>query len=271
MTTLSITWDVSPIIFTIGPIQLRYYGLLFASGFLIGYYIMQYIFNKEKIPEKELGNLSMAMILGGVIGARMGHVLFYQPDFFFQNPLEIFMIWHGGLASHGGAIGILIALWIYSKKNKRSYLWALDRAVIPTALAGCFIRIGNLMNSEIIGSPTTLPWGFRFLRYYDPDQPIDPFIPRHPAQLYESICYLVIFIILFFTYKKYKTKTPKGLLLGIFLVSVFGMRFMIEFVKENQVAFESAMFINMGQILSIPFILTGIWFLIKIRAKTAGK
>jgi phosphatidylglycerol:prolipoprotein diacylglycerol transferase len=260
MQLLNITWDVNPIIFTIGPVQLRYYGLLFASGFLIGYYIMQYIFNKEKIPEKELGNLSMAMILGAVIGARMGHVLFYEPDFFFQNPLEIFMIWHGGLASHGGAIGVLIAIWIYTKKNRRSYLWALDRAVIPTALAGCFIRIGNLMNSEIIGSPTNLPWGFKFIRS---NEPIDPLIPRHPTQIYESVCYLIIFFVLLFTYKKYKDKTPKGLLLGIFLVSVFGMRFLIEFIKEDQVAFEANMIINMGQILSIPFILTGIWLLIK--------
>ena len=268
-----ITWNVDPVIFTIGPLQLRYYGLLFATGFLIGYYIMQYVFNKEKIPEKELNNLSISVILGAVIGARLGHVLFYQPDYYFKNPLEILMIWHGGLASHGGALGVLIAVWIYTKKSKRSYLWALDRVAIPTALAGSLIRLGNLMNSEIIGKPTNLPWGFRFIRYYDPEQPIDNFVPRHPAQLYESICYLVIFIILFYIYKKYKEKSPKGLLLGIFLISVFGMRFLIEFIKENQVPFESNMSINMGQILSIPFIIVGIWLLINVsrkKAKTHG-
>jgi len=256
-----IIWDINPAIFTSGSFQLRYYGVLFALGFLIGYYIMEYFFKKEQLPPKELGNISMAMILGGVIGARMGHVLFYQPDFFLQNPMEVFMVWHGGLASHGGAIGILIALWIYTKKAKRSYLWALDRAVVPTALAGCFIRIGNLMNSEIIGSPTELPWGFVFKRYIqDMDFIINTDIPRHPAQLYESICYLIIFISLWFIYKRMKGQIPQGFLLGVFLVSVFGMRFLIEFVKENQVAFEGGMFLNMGQLLSVPFIIAGLWF-----------
>ena len=259
-----INWDISPIIFSFGAFQLRYYGLLFALGFLIGYYIMEYIFKQENIPQSELSNISIAMILGTVIGARLGHVLFYQPDYFLQNPLEILMIWHGGLASHGGAIGILIAIWIYSKRSKRPYLWALDRISIPTALAGSFIRIGNLMNSEIIGSPTSLPWGFKFLRYFDPEQPIVNTIPRHPAQLYEAICYLIIFCILFYIYKKFKDKTPKGLLLGVFLISVFGVRFLIEFVKENQVPFENNMIINMGQLLSLPFIFVGIWLIYNV-------
>ena len=249
-----IYWDVSPEIFSLGPLSIRWYGLLFASSFLVGFYIMQWIFKKEGKPEDDLNDLIWYMILGTVIGARLGHCLFYDPVYYLSNPLEILKVWKGGLASHGAAIGILTSIYYYSKKKKgQPYFWVMDRVVITVALGGSFIRLGNLFNSEIIGIPTDLPWAFTFAS-------IDN-IPRHPAQLYESIAYFITFLILFIYYKKHDGKFKEGFLFGAFLILVFGFRIFVEFIKENQSAFEQGMILNMGQLLSIPLVIAGFYFL----------
>ncbi len=251
-----IYWDVSPDIFSIGPVTIRWYGLFFALSFLIGYQIMLVIFSKENKSEKDLNDLVWVMILGTVLGARLGHCLFYNPSYYLSRPIEILQIWKGGLASHGAAIGIMIALYIYVKNRKgMGYLWIFDRVVITVALAGFFIRMGNLFNSEIIGKPTNSKWGFIFVS--------EDMIPRHPAQLYESIAYLIIFISLFAYYFKSNGKFKEGLLFGIFLVSVFTFRFFVEFLKENQSPFEAGMPLNMGQLLSIPLIILGTYLIIR--------
>jgi phosphatidylglycerol---prolipoprotein diacylglyceryl transferase len=246
-----IPWDVNPEIFRIGNFAVRWYGLLFASSFFFGYIIMNRIFKNEKLGEDVLDRLTIYMALGTIIGARLGHCLFYEPAYYLKNPLEIFMIWHGGLASHGAAIGILTALWIFAKKERKDYAWILDRIVITVALAGFFIRIGNLMNSEIYGIETTVPWGFVFLRNHE-------VAPKHPTQIYEALTYLAIFVLLYRLYWIKKGEHLQGLLISLFLILVFTSRFFIEFLKEDQVAFEATMKINMGQWLSIPFVLTGL-------------
>lgn len=249
-----INWNVSPEIFRIGPVAIRWYGLLFALGFVIGYQIMTKFFLKEKRPLKDLEALTITMIVGTIVGARLGHCLFYDPVYYLSNPVKILKIWEGGLASHGAAIGILLALWYYTKKHpKYTMLWLLDRIVIVVALAGAFIRLGNFFNSEIIGTPVSLPWAVIFTR-------IDT-IARHPAQLYESLSYLLIFIYLFRSYYKFDGKIPKGRFFGIFLILVFSARFIIEFFKEVQSPFEHNLPLDLGQLLSIPFILAGIYFL----------
>ena len=250
-----IHWNVSPDIFSIGPLTIRWYGLLFALSFIVGYQLMFVIFKKENKTEDELNDLVWFMILGTVIGARLGHCLFYNPRYYLTNPLEIVQVWKGGLASHGAALGILTAIYLYVRKRKgMTFLWVMDRVVITVALAGFFIRMGNLFNSEIIGKPTNASWGFIF-------EAVDN-VPRHPAQLYESIAYLVIFVFLLVLYFKTGGKTKPGLLFGLFLILVFLFRFFIEFLKENQAYFENSMTLNMGQLLSIPFILLGIYLIL---------
>ena len=249
-----IEWSVSPEIFHLGPVSVRWYGFLFAMAFIAGYFIMTWVFKKESRPQPDLEQLSVYMIFGTVIGARLGHCLFYNPEYYLANPIEILKVWEGGLASHGAALGILSALYLFSKKKKNyPMLWTLDRIVIVVALAGTFIRLGNLFNSEIIGRPTEVSWAFIFTAVDN--------IPRHPAQLYESIAYFVIFLILLFMYYKGIEKNKTGLLFGLFLVLVFTFRFFIEFLKENQSGFEAGMTLNMGQILSIPFVFTGFIFI----------
>ncbi|MCZ4694690.1 prolipoprotein diacylglyceryl transferase [Ancylomarina euxinus] len=256
---LSILWDVDPEIFKIGPIAVRWYGLLFALGFLLGYQLVERMFKKEGIPLEWLEKLFMYTLIATVIGARLGHVIFYGWEFYSQHPAEILKIWHGGLASHGATIGILTALYFYSKKvSKKSMLWILDRVAIPVALAGFFIRTGNLMNSEIIGTQTDLAWGFQFVKVLSINgHPVDPLTVRHPAQLYEALCYLFSFGILMYMYWKTNAKEFSGRLIGTFFMLIFTARFFIEFIKENQEAFEEGMSLNMGQWLSIPFILLG--------------
>ena len=253
-----ITWDVSPEIFSIGPLSIRWYGLLFAASFLIGFQIMLKIFKKEKKSQKDLNDLLWYMIIGTIVGARLGHCLFYNPEYYLSNPIEILKTWKGGLASHGAAIGIVSAIYIYSKKKVgQSFLWVMDRVVITVALAGSFIRTGNLMNSEILGKVTDVPWAFKFVNAYVSD----PMLPRHPAQLYEALSYLIIFIILFIIYQKSYKKIKDGFLFGLFLVLIFAARFLIEFLKEDQSAFEAGMILNMGQLLSIPLIIWGIYLI----------
>jgi len=251
-----IHWNVDPVIFEIGSLQIRYYGLLFALGFLISYYIVQRFYKAEGIDVEEVDKLTFYVLLGAVIGARLGHILFYEPMDYIRHPAEIIKIWHGGLASHGGTIGILIALLLYNRKYKRGYLWTLDRIAVPTALTASLIRFGNLMNSEIYGNPTDLPWGFIFER----DNEV---VPKHPTQIYESLAYLIIFVILWFLFKKKGKDTPPGFIVGLFLIMVFTLRFFVEFIKNNQEDFENGMLLNMGQWLSIPMVILGAVFFIK--------
>ena len=262
-----ITWNVSPDIFTIpefmgfGPFTIRWYGLLFAAGFLIGQQIMTHIFKKEGKPLEDIDTLTLVMVAATVLGARLGHFLFYEPEVFIKNPLEIILPPFAGLASHGALIGILLGLWLYTRKREstgQTFLWLTDRMIILVALAGAFIRFGNLMNSEIVGKVTDVPWGFIFMQNMEYSQ-----YPRHPAQLYESISCLILFFVLFALWNKYKAATPRGLLLGVGLVWIFAFRFVDEFLKENQVNFEDALPLNMGQFLSIPAVLLGIYLIVR--------
>ncbi len=253
-------WSVSPTLLSLGFIQVRWYGLLFALSFIIGYQIMLWVFTSEGKSEKDLESLTFTMILGTVLGARLGHCLFYAPEYYLSHPLDIIKVWEGGLASHGAAIGILFALFLYVRKAKDiTYLWILDRIVMVVALSGFLIRTGNFLNSEILGKTTSVEWAVVFTR-------VD-MIPRHPAQMYEAIGCIFIFIYLFFNYKSKKALLKPGSNFGAFLTLIFGLRFVWEMFKENQVAFESTMPFNMGQLLSIPLVIAGIyfWFFYKAR------
>lgn len=348
-----ILWSVSPEIFSVGPVTVRWYGLLFALGFLLGQQILIYIYKKEGRSEKNVETLTIYMVVATIIGARLGHCLFYEPDYYLKHPLDILKIWEGGLASHGATIGILLAIYIYSKKNPgQSYIYVLDRMVITIALAGCLIRLGNLMNSEIIGKPTNFPGAFLFTEStesrlaleYDkivddisitknqmdtsmhgqiyaglnlnfripgkdiPNDAVNNFvqnnlketltnypdiqehifipdgdidfdlkkdnegglvtakiygIPRHASQLYEALSCIVLFVVLFLMWNRKKAQTPDGRIFGLFLVILFSLRFLYEFFKEPQVAFENSMSLNMGQLLSIPLIIAGIFIVMR--------
>lgn len=252
-----IHWNVSPEIFSLGPLHVRWYGLLFAVGFLFGYSHGEKMFKSENIDLKWLESLFIYLIVATVVGARLGHVFFYGWDYYSQHPMEILYVWQGGLASHGGALGILVALAYWSKKvSKRNILWVLDRVVVPTALVAALIRFGNLMNSEIYGIPTTLPWGFIFERNHET-------VAKHPTQIYESLSYLITFGVMLYMYWKTKAKDYQGLIFGVFFTMIFTARFFIEFIKEEQEAFEKGMTLNMGQWLSIPFVLAGIFLIIR--------
>ena len=249
-----INWNVDPEIVGFLGLSIRYYGLLFAASFFFGYLIMQKIFKKEGLTIELLDKLTVYMAVGTVLGARLGHCLFYQPSHYLSHPIDIIKIWEGGLASHGAAIGIIIALYYFSKKNKKPYLWTIDRIVIIVALAGFFIRMGNLMNSEIYGNPTELPWGFIFVQNGE-------VLPKHPTQIYEALSYLLIFVLLYTIYNKKGKELKQGLIFSLFLILMFTARFFVEFLKEVQVNFEQGMSLNMGQWLSIPFILFGFFLL----------
>jgi prolipoprotein diacylglyceryl transferase len=258
-----IVWDVSSEFFHIGPWPVRWYGLLFALGFLIGVKIMTYIFRMEKKPQADIDPLLMTMVISTFLGARLGHFLFYEPTMFLQNPLRIITPPFAGLASHGGVLGVTIGLWLYSQRTSsqttgQTFLWLIDRVCIPATLAGAFIRLGNLMNSEILGKPTDVPWAFIFLRDHEFSH-----VPRHPTQLYESVSYLIVFAVLFWYWKTYRKQSAPGMMLGLSLVWVFGLRFVWELFKENQVAFEDSISLNMGQILSIPAVLFGLFLLLR--------
>jgi phosphatidylglycerol---prolipoprotein diacylglyceryl transferase len=252
-----IRWNASPEIFNLGPLSVRWYGLLFASGFLIGYYIGEKMLKSENVPQKWIDSLFFYIIIATILGARLGHVFFYGWDYYSQHPGEILKVWQGGLASHGGAAGIFIALLIHSRLiTKRSVFWAIDRVVVPTALVAAFIRLGNLMNSEIYGNETSLPWGFIFERNGE-------VVPKHPTQIYEALAYFLTFAVLMHLYWKTNAKYKEGLLTGVLFVMIFTARFFIEFIKEDQEAFEATMALNMGQWLSIPFVVGGIYLIIR--------
>lgn len=367
-----IIWSPQPEIFpNIDWIEVRWYGLLFAAGFIISQQIMYYIYKAEGKPQKDVDSLTLWMIISTIIGARLGHVIFYEPMRYLQDPISILKTWEGGLASHGATIGILTAIYLYVnylvdinpfkgkfvwKKRKRpgqSYLWVVDRIVICVAITGAFIRFGNFLNAEIIGLPTRSDYGVVFARdvvdrleympqidevkikkdksqdidengyvpvaieilfsksinnpavaeqivntnvktilsnyeyvtlhiYQPPGNQIDfettqnatgqqiisvktKAIARHPAQLYESISTFLIFVLLLYLWFRKKGELPEGLLFGTFLIILFGLRFIYEFVKENQVEFEDTMSLNMGQILSIPLVLAGVWILFNLK------
>ena len=257
----AITWNVDPEIFSLGELSIRWYGLLFATAFLSGYLVFTRYLATERVDSEMMDQLLIYVAIGTVVGARLGHCLFYEPEYFLNNPIEILKIWRGGLASHGAAIGILLSLWLYIRKNKLSFLWLIDRIVIVVALGGAFIRLGNLFNSEIYGGPTSLPWGIEFVRakVYDPNTgALLPNVASHPTQLYEALSYFLIFGILLTFYNKNYTKVRDGFIFGVFMILLFAARFFIEFVKNDQVGFESGMTLNMGQWLSLPFILAGV-------------
>jgi len=262
MNFLAIHWHVDPVLIHLGNFGIRWYSLLFVAGFVIGWYLFRWFFRREGVSEKLLDPLLYTLLIATIVGARLGHCLFYQPDYYlgsWQGFWEIFMPWKGGLASHGGAIALLLGMWWYSshygKKNDFDYLWILDRLVITVAFAGCLIRLGNLFNSEIYGDVTNLPWGFVFDLRGETE-------PKHPTQLYEALSYLLLGLFLVWVYAKKLDKVHRGFFLGTFLLCCFGMRFLIEFIKEPQVEFEQTMALNMGQLLSIPFIIGGIAILI---------
>lgn len=257
-----VIWDVNPEIFHIGSFSIRWYGLLFALGFLIGMQIMTHIFKKERKPLTDTDSLLIYMVVATILGARFGHFLFYEPEVLLRNPLEVILPPFAGLASHGAFFSLMFALWLYSRRQSsratgQSFLWVADRIVITVALAGACIRFGNLMNSEIVGRPTDVPWAFVFLNNSEYAK-----IPRHPAQLYESLSCLVLFFFLMWFWNRRKEHTPPGSMLGIFLIWVFTLRFLYEYIKEDQVAKEAGMYLNIGQQLSIPVVLVGLFFLI---------
>lgn len=247
-----ITWDIDPDVFVIPYLNhpVRWYGLSWALGFIISQQIMYYIYRKEGRPEKEIDDLTIYLVVAVILGARLGHVLFYDPAHYLQHPWMILAVWEGGLASHGGGIGMLVASYLFARKTKVPYLWLTDRLVIVSAITGALIRLGNLMNSEMVGTPTDVPWAFIFTR-------IDN-VPRHPAQLYETIYCLILFVVLLRLWQVQRDKFQNGFLTAWFLIILFTLRIADEFLKVNQSDFEDGMILNMGQLLSIPYVLIGI-------------
>jgi phosphatidylglycerol:prolipoprotein diacylglycerol transferase len=269
-----ITWNIRPQLIQFTSFEIRYYSLLFGLGFIFGYYILLRFFKREGVPQELLDKLTVYVILATIIGARLGHCIFYEPETYLTHPLKMILPFeinpqtgfkftgYQGLASHGGVIGLLIGIYLYSRKTKVPYIWILDRLAIVAALASCCIRVGNFFNSEITGIPTNLPWGVKFMwenGFKHPDAAL--VVAKHPAQLYEAIAYLLIFIFLYTMYNKKLDKIRPGFFVGWLMVLIFSARFIIEFVKDVQVDFEKGMTLNMGQILSIPFVLLGIFLL----------
>lgn len=249
---LVVTWDVNPALFHLGSFEVRYYGVLWAVALGISAYIFHHIMIREGLSDKTFDSVFWFGVISTVWGSRLGHCLFYDPGYYLTHPVEILDIRQGGMASHGAAVGLLIGLWLFSRKNKLPYIWSLDRISIVVAISGVAVRLGNLMNSEIYGTVTSLPWGFIFVRDGET-------LPKHPTQIYEALCYLVLFVILLWMYyKKDLARRRPGVMFGFFLIILFGTRFLIEFIKNPQVDFEQHMVLNMGQLLSIPFIVAGV-------------
>ncbi|WP_201979253.1 prolipoprotein diacylglyceryl transferase [Hymenobacter rubidus] len=297
----AIYWNVNPIIAHIGWVTLRWYGLFFMLPFVVGTFILTHIYRSERVSPQWVDVITIYMLVGTIVGARLGHMLFYDFDALMADPMVVFKIWQGGLASHGATIGILLACWLFARNNKFDYLWVLDRIVIVVALGGACIRTGNLMNSEIVGKPTNAPWAFVFprdaehLQSFAPNQPVpagsyavqrvanpqadkepdvvgQPIngpvtpdtkvaVPRHPTQIYEALFCIFLLILLYSMWNRTKERTPRGQLFGLFVVLLFIQRFLGEYLKENQVDFENGRLLNQGQLLSIPLIFIGIWVL----------
>lgn len=263
----AVVWNADPVLFSLGPLSVRWYGLAFAIGFTVGYALVSRMFRHEGAPERWLGSLLIYVVVATVVGARLGHVFFYEWDYYSVHPEKILRIWEGGLASHGGTIALIIALFIWSWcVSRKPASWVFDKIVVAIALVGGLIRLGNLMNSEIYGGPTSLPWGFIFVRDGQT-------LPAHPTQIYEALCYFLLFALLMWMYWKRNAQERPWLITGVFFLGIFVPRFLIEYVKNVQVESEYRMIaeygMNMGQMLSIPFILIGvaliIWSMIRPR------
>ncbi|MET0066046.1 MAG: prolipoprotein diacylglyceryl transferase [Candidatus Thiodiazotropha sp.] len=250
-----IHWNIDPVLISFAGIEIRWYGALFALAYLMSYQTLYWIYHREGRDTSHLERLTVYLVIAIIIGARLVHCLFYDPAYYLAHPLKILAFWEGGLASHGGGLGALIGLYLYKLRSGDAYLWLLDRFALPTALAGAFIRIGNLFNSEIYGTPTQAPWAFVFERVDN--------LPRHPAQLYEAIAYALIFIALVIVYRRWGRKFRDGMIFGLLLVGVFSARFGIEFVKTHQAAYTTDLSLSTGQMLSLPFILVGIILVVR--------
>lgn len=269
MNLLFIDWNPDPEIFNLFGFSVRYYGLMFAISFFAGFQVLAYIFRKEGRSEEHADQLLMYAIFSTVIGARLGHYFFYEYPLLLADPIRFFVDMitppFAGLASHGAAVGLFTAFYLYHRKHpEMSYLYVVDRVVLTVSLGGFFIRMGNLMNSEIVGKPTDMPWAFKF--YRDTEHIMaagGEVLPRHPSQLYEALSCLVLFFLLSYIWNKYQKNLRPGFTTGLFLIWIFGLRFVYEFFKENQVSFEDGMALNMGQILSIPCVLAGVYLLVR--------
>ena len=249
---LFVRWDVHPTLFTFGPVEIRYYGLMWALALGISAYIFSNLIKREGYSDKMFDSIFWYGVLSTIIGARLGHCLFYDPGYYLTHPVEILYIHQGGLASHGAAVGLLVGLWLFSRKNKMPYMWSLDRIAIAVCIAGALVRIVNLMNSEIYGEATSLPWGFVFVRAGET-------VPMHPTQIYEALAYLILFVVLcWMYYRKDVARKRPGVMFGIFLIALFGFRFFVEFIKNPQEEFERGMLLDMGQWLSVPFVILGV-------------
>lgn len=274
----SITWTASPNLFSFGSITVRWYGLMFAIGFLVGYEIVYRIFRHEGARESWVGSLFIYVVVATIVGARLGHVFFYDWDYYSQHLGDIPKIWEGGLASHGGTLGIMLAIWLYSRLvTRKPILWTLDRLVVPVGFVAALIRIGNLMNHEIYGGETSLPWGFKFITNEAPNHYLTQFMngatptpefftaPCHPTQIYEALFYLLTFAVCLLMYWRWRCQEREGLIFGVFMLGIFVPRFFIEYIKNVQEPWEIAMRANwgidQGQLLSIPFIVLGIWLI----------
>ena len=280
---LFITWNPDVVAIDLGFFAIRWYSLCWAIGLVAVYLLMHKLYRQQKLAEEQFEPMFMYCFLGILIGARLGHCLFYEPGYYLSHPIEMLLPlrnvqgkgWeftgYEGLASHGGTLGLMIALWLYAKHVKLRFLHVLDNVAIVTPVCACAIRLGNLMNSEIIGKVTSLPWGFRFLLNSEALRTLDETglpLPRHPSQLYEAICYACFFFIGWYFYKKYPQKVGTGFFFGLCLFLIFTSRIFIEYTKENQEAFEEGMLLNMGQLLSVPFVLLGLYCMFKALAST---
>lgn len=259
---LYVVWDSNPVMFSVGGFELRYYGLAWALTLLFGERFFSAFAKREGFGPQIVETGFLWIALGAVLGARIGHCLFYDFSYYIVRPWEIITgIRDGGMASHGSALGMLLGMWITSRKYKMPYVWWLDRIMIPVSIGGAMVRVANLINSEIVGAVTDVPWGFKFVRNF-PNMPLEAVPVQHPAQLYEALCYLVTFgVLMWLYYGKDMGRRKAGVMFGIGLVGIFLTRFFIEFFKVNQEAFEEGMLLNMGQTLSIPFIVMATWVL----------
>ena len=268
----SVTWSADPVIFDIGFFSLRWYALMFIIGFYIGSKLMEVYYKHDGVNPEKVYTLFLYCFIGTIIGARLGHCLFYDPGYYLANPIEMLKTWKGGLASHGGTLGVFLAVLVYARRDHRSALWVLDRLGIAVAPVAALIRVGNLFNHEIYGHVTSMPWGFRFIENIGAwSRGAEPVYtePCHPTQIYEALCYLAVFAVNAYLYYKTDARNRRGLLLGVFFTGVFGSRFLIEYVKNVQVSFEEGMILDMGQILSIPFIVGGIWLIVRAMRRPA--
>ncbi|MGI4872550.1 MAG: prolipoprotein diacylglyceryl transferase [Janthinobacterium lividum] len=287
-----LVWNPDPIITHLGPLALRWYGVLFALGFVVSTPVFQHIFRSEHVASRWVDVLTLYLVVGTVVGARLGHIFFYEPDILLKDPLEVLKVWHGGLASHGATLSIPLACWLFARRHQFDTLWVLDRIVIAVGIGGACIRLGNFMNSEIGGYPTSVPWAVVFPRdtghllpagavpvarperlptgdaspqLLPANVPLGPSalmaVPRHPTQLYEALYCGLLVALIYYLWNRTRERTPRGQLLGLFMVLLFTQRFLVEFLKEAQVDFEKDHLFNQGQLLSLPPLLLGLWLL----------